>query len=198
MEEALHDMPVFREFAKLDDGAARLLDETISLRFRRLLKKHKLTTDMLRVVNAILQAKGLVIKKGTPGLVRHPPACVAVSRRDGLSAPLRMDRLAALEHRNEGLDLAPPAGIGLHVVHPECQCESVLRAQRRQHRARLGVGADGGLQVVGHRERVAHGVGACPATIGLVSFHIRLHYVRPHRQAIQRAPALNTPVALPP
>ena len=27
MEEALHDMPVFREFAKLDDGVARLPDE---------------------------------------------------------------------------------------------------------------------------------------------------------------------------
>ena len=28
MEEALHDMPVFREFAKLEDGVTRLPDET--------------------------------------------------------------------------------------------------------------------------------------------------------------------------
>ena len=45
MEEALHDMPVFREFAKLD-GLDRLPDETTILRFRHLLEKHDLATDM--------------------------------------------------------------------------------------------------------------------------------------------------------
>jgi transposase, IS5 family len=65
MEEALHDMPVFREFARLVDGAERLPDETTILRFRHLLEKHDLATDMLRVVNDILQAKGLTMKKGT-------------------------------------------------------------------------------------------------------------------------------------
>lgn len=64
MEEALHDMPVFREFAKLE-GAVRLPDETTILRFRHLLEKHDLAVDMLRVVNDILQAKGLLMKKGT-------------------------------------------------------------------------------------------------------------------------------------
>jgi IS5 family transposase len=65
MEEALHDMPVFREFARLDDAVARLPDETTILRFRHLLEKHDLATDMLRVVNDILQAKGLMMRKGT-------------------------------------------------------------------------------------------------------------------------------------
>lgn len=65
MEEALHDMPVFREFAKLGDGVTRLPDETTILRFRHLLEKYDLATDMLRVVNDILQAKGLMMKKGT-------------------------------------------------------------------------------------------------------------------------------------
>jgi IS5 family transposase len=65
MEEALHDMPVFRDFAKLNAGIARLPDETTILRFRHLLEKHDLATDMLRVVNDILQAKGLMMKKGT-------------------------------------------------------------------------------------------------------------------------------------
>jgi IS5 family transposase len=65
MEEALHDMPIFREFAKLSDGVTRLSDETTILRFRHLLEKHDLATDMLRVVNDILQAKGLMMKKGT-------------------------------------------------------------------------------------------------------------------------------------
>jgi IS5 family transposase len=65
MEEALHDMPVFREFAKLPEGATRLPDETTILRFRHLLERHDLAADMLRVVNDILQAKGLMMKKGT-------------------------------------------------------------------------------------------------------------------------------------
>jgi transposase, IS5 family len=65
MEEALHDMPVFREFARLGEGVERLPDETTILRFRHLLEKHDLATDMLRVVNDILQAKGLTMKKGT-------------------------------------------------------------------------------------------------------------------------------------
>jgi IS5 family transposase len=58
-------MPVFREFAKLDDGVKRLPDETTILRFRHLLEKHDLATDMLRVVNDLLQAKGLMMRKGT-------------------------------------------------------------------------------------------------------------------------------------
>ena len=65
MEEALHDMPVYREFAKLDGVLDRLPDESTILRFRHLLEKHDLATDMLRVVNDILQAKGLMMKKGT-------------------------------------------------------------------------------------------------------------------------------------
>jgi IS5 family transposase len=65
MEEALHDMPLFREFARLPEGIGRLPDETTILRFRHLLEKHDLATDMLRVVNDILLAKGLMMKKGT-------------------------------------------------------------------------------------------------------------------------------------
>src|SRR3954470_20470266 len=65
MEESLHDMPVFREFAKLPEGTARLPDETTILRFRHLLERHDLAVDMLRVVNDILQAKGLMMRTGT-------------------------------------------------------------------------------------------------------------------------------------
>ncbi len=64
-EEALHDMAVFREFAGLDAPTQRLPDETTILRFRHLLEKHDLAADMLCVVNDILQAKGLMMKKGT-------------------------------------------------------------------------------------------------------------------------------------
>jgi IS5 family transposase len=65
MEEALHDMPLLREFAKLDGVLDRLPDETTILRFRHLLERHDLAPDMLRVVNDLLQHKGLLLKTGT-------------------------------------------------------------------------------------------------------------------------------------
>jgi IS5 family transposase len=65
MEESLHDVPLYREFAGLGDGASRLPDETTILRFRHMLEAHDLALDMLRVVNDILQAKGLMLRTGT-------------------------------------------------------------------------------------------------------------------------------------
>jgi IS5 family transposase len=65
MEEALHDVPLYREFAGLGDGVSRLPDETTILRFRHLLEAHDMAADMLRVVNDILQAKGLMLRAGT-------------------------------------------------------------------------------------------------------------------------------------
>lgn len=65
MEEALHDVPLYREFAKCDGAMARLPDETTILRFRYLLERHSLAPDMLRLVNDILQAKGLMLRTGT-------------------------------------------------------------------------------------------------------------------------------------
>lgn len=42
MKEALHDVPLYREFAKLDGIQARLPDESTILLFRHLLEKHDL------------------------------------------------------------------------------------------------------------------------------------------------------------
>ena len=64
MEEALHDMPLFRDFAGLN-WETRLPDETTILRFRRLLEAHKLAPQILAVVNQLLGAKGLLLRTGT-------------------------------------------------------------------------------------------------------------------------------------
>jgi IS5 family transposase len=64
MEEALHDMAMFREFAGLG-WDNRLPDETTILRFRRLLETHKLAPQILQVVNDLLRDKGLLLKAGT-------------------------------------------------------------------------------------------------------------------------------------
>ena len=64
MEEALHDVPLFREFAGLN-YEVRLPDESTILRFRHLLEEHKLAEQILQTVNEMLQVKGLLLKAGT-------------------------------------------------------------------------------------------------------------------------------------
>ena len=64
MEEALHDVPLFRQFAGLNWDTA-VPDETTILRFRRLLEEHKLSAQILAVVNELLGAKGLLLRAGT-------------------------------------------------------------------------------------------------------------------------------------
>ena len=65
MEEALYDTPMFREFAGLDMGEDQLPDESTILRFRHLLEAHDLSVQILFTVNAMLAAKGLLLKQGT-------------------------------------------------------------------------------------------------------------------------------------
>jgi len=65
MEEALFDVPLFREFAQLPGGVARLPDESTILRFRHLLEAHGLAAKMLASVNDTLAAKGLPLKSGS-------------------------------------------------------------------------------------------------------------------------------------
>ena len=64
MEEALFDVPLYRQFAGLG-GMNRLPDRVSILRFRHLLEQHDLAPKMLDVVNATLAAKGLMLKEGT-------------------------------------------------------------------------------------------------------------------------------------
>ena len=65
MEEALHDVPLFRDFAGLGGWDDRLPDESTILRFRHVLEKHKLSERILATVNLLLGAKGLMLRSGT-------------------------------------------------------------------------------------------------------------------------------------
>jgi transposase, IS5 family len=65
MEEALYDVPLYREFAGLDGAMTRLPDETTILRFRHLLETHGIAAKILAVVNEILSEKGLMLKAGS-------------------------------------------------------------------------------------------------------------------------------------
>jgi IS5 family transposase len=50
MEEALHDVSLYCEFAKLDPGDMRLPDESTILRFRHLLEEHNLSMQLLACI----------------------------------------------------------------------------------------------------------------------------------------------------
>jgi IS5 family transposase len=65
MEEALHDMALFRDFAGLGGWDERVPDETTILRFRRVLEKHKLAPKILHTINDLLRSKGLMLRAGT-------------------------------------------------------------------------------------------------------------------------------------
>jgi IS5 family transposase len=64
MEDVLHDIALFREFAGLSLDRA-LSGETTILRFRRLIEQHKLAPRILGVVNDLLRDKGLMLRRGT-------------------------------------------------------------------------------------------------------------------------------------
>jgi IS5 family transposase len=64
MEEAFFDIPLYREFAQLDE-LGRLPDESTILRFRHRLEKHKLAEQILQTVNELLTQRGLLLKVGT-------------------------------------------------------------------------------------------------------------------------------------
>ena len=65
MEEALHDISLYCEFAKLNPVAMRLSDKSIVLRFRHKLEEHNLRIQLLATINANFGTKGLMLKTGT-------------------------------------------------------------------------------------------------------------------------------------
>ncbi len=65
MEEALHDIPLYREFCGLDVGTGRLPDESTILRFRHLLEAHDLSQRMMDTINRNLADLGLLLKTVT-------------------------------------------------------------------------------------------------------------------------------------
>lgn len=77
MKEALHDVPLYREFAELDAGATRMPDESTILRFRHLLEANDLSIQLMGTINATLATKGLLLKSGTvvdATLIAAPPS----------------------------------------------------------------------------------------------------------------------------
>ena len=90
MEEALFDVPLYREFAGLV-GMSRLPDRVSILRFRHLLEEHQLAPQILAVVNATLADKGLMLKQGTVVDATLIAAPSSTKNQDGERDPERFE-----------------------------------------------------------------------------------------------------------
>ena len=93
MEEALHDVPLFRDFAGLNSWDDAVPSETSILRFgktpspRHRLEQHKLAGEILAVVNDLLTAKGLLLKAGTVVDATLIAAPSSTKNKDGTRDP---------------------------------------------------------------------------------------------------------------
>jgi len=65
MEEAVHDVPLYCQFAGLNAGMGRLPDESTILRIRHLLEKINQSLQIMATINATLAKKGLMLRTGT-------------------------------------------------------------------------------------------------------------------------------------
>ena len=76
-EDALYDVPVFREFCRIDLGRERVPDATTLLNFRHLLESHQLTESIFNVINGHLAQKRPFLREGTivdATLIAAPPS----------------------------------------------------------------------------------------------------------------------------
>jgi len=76
-EDALYDVPAFRDFCKIDLGRERVPDATTLLHFRHLLEKHELGAAMFGRMGELLLANGMRLSGGTivdATLIAAPPS----------------------------------------------------------------------------------------------------------------------------
>ena len=76
-EDALYDVPVFREFCRIDLGLERVPDATTLMNFRHLLETHQLGAALFAKVGELLMANGMRLSGGTivdATLIAAPPS----------------------------------------------------------------------------------------------------------------------------
>ncbi|WP_147075186.1 IS5 family transposase, partial [Sulfuriferula plumbiphila] len=80
------DIPLYREFAQLEDYA-RLPDESTILRFRHRLEHHQLAEQILATVNQLLIQQGLLLKVGSVVDATLIPAPTSTKNKDKTRDP---------------------------------------------------------------------------------------------------------------
>ena len=76
-EDALYDIPAFRDFCRIDLGRERVPDATTLLNFRHLLEGHQIGAALFAKVGELLQSNGMKLSGGTivdATLIAAPPS----------------------------------------------------------------------------------------------------------------------------
>jgi transposase, IS5 family len=157
MEEALHDTPLYREFAGLDSGISRIPDETTILRFRRLLEEHKLADQMLAAVNVTLVQAGLLLKAGTAVDATLIPAPSSTKNNDGTrDAEMTSSKKGNNYHFGMKAHIGVDMESGLvHTVHTTTgSSHDVTQAHELLHGEEKMVFADSGYRGVTKRDEI--------------------------------------------
>jgi len=182
-EEALHDVPVFRDFVALDIGIDALPDESTILRFRHLLEKHGIANQIMATVNHMLATQGLLLKAGTviDATIIAAPASTknSTNTRD---PDMHQTRKGKQWHFGMKAHIGVDANSGLvhTVVGTAANVHDVTQADKLLHGQEVDVFADAGYQGVAKREEVNN---------ANVNWHIAM---RPgKRRALNKSSAAN-------
>ena len=154
MEEALFDVPLYRQFAGLG-GMNRLPDRVSILRFRHLLEQHELAPKMLEAVNATLAAKGLMLKEGTAVDATLTAAPSSTKNSTGTRDPeTHQTRKGNQWYFGMKCHIGVDADSGLvhKVVGTSANVNDVTQAQALVHEEEPDVFADAGYQGVDKRD----------------------------------------------
>lgn len=180
MEEALHDIPLYREFAQLDVGATRLPDESTILRFRHLLEAHDLGAQILEAVNAGLQRQGLLLKTGTVVDATLIAAPSSTKNAKGERDPeMHQTKKGNQWHFGMKAHIGVDADSGLvhTVVGTSANAHDVTQASALLHGEESDVFADSGYRGVHKRDEVME-------DHAQVSWHVAM--MPSHRKALDK------------
>lgn len=157
MEEALHDIPLYREFAHLDAGITRLPDESTILRFRHLLEAHELAVQILVTVNTRLMQRGLMLKSGTVVDATLIAAPSSTKNKDGQRDPeMHQTKKGNQWHFGMKAHIGVDADSGLArtVTTTPANDHDITQAHALLHGEEQAVYADSGYRGVEKRDEV--------------------------------------------
>ena len=154
MEEALFDIPLYRNFAGLG-SMARMPDRVSILRFRHLLEQHNLAQQILATVNASLIGKGLMLKSGTAIDATLISAPTSTKNSTGTRDP-QMHQTKKGNQWYHGMKshigMDADSGLVHSVVGTAANVNDVTQAHKLVHGEETDVFADAGYQGVSKRE----------------------------------------------
>lgn len=161
MEEALYEIASLRSFARLSLGEA-IPDETTILNFRHMLEESDLAEDILKLVNAHLSRKGLMLKRGSIVDATIIAAPSSTKNSSGQRDPeMHQTKKGNQWHFGMKAHIGVDADSGLvhTVVGTAANVNDVTQASALVHGEESDVFADAGYQGVAKREE-AQGIEA--------------------------------------